>query len=279
MDFQNRLEYTNLYRQVWFCSCSAIVIAWAVKSVPLHIQIAQTLRDEIRTGSLQAGARLPSEHALSERFGVSRGTIRQARASLRADGTIAGSQGRRLAVNRPQLTQPLTELLSFSAWTESLGKTPTSLVIESGVSTANEECSRMLELPPGAEVFTVTRVRLADCAPLMIERTAFTPSLIEPLSTIDFATSSIYAELDKRGISVTSARHLLSAFAATKIDAHHLGLRPGAPLLRVQRVGYSQSGEPLEWSDDRYRGDQINFAIENSSVVSGVVRRMSKQEN
>lgn len=250
-----------------------------MKTAPLHQQIAETIRGEIQTGSLPTGSRLPSEHALAQRFGVSRGTIRQARASLRADGTIAGSQGRRLAVNRPQLTQSLTELLSFSAWTESLGKTPTSIVIESGVTGADEECAEMLELQTGSTVFHVTRVRLADNAPLMIERTAFAPVLIEPLSTIDLADSSIYAELDKHGISVASARHLLSAFAATKVDARHLGLTTGAPLLRVQRVGYSLHGEPLEWSDDRYRGDQINFGIENSSVVSGVVRRMSNQEN
>lgn len=246
------------------------------RQIPLHQQIAVALREEIANGGLQAGYQLPSENDLARKFGVSRGTVRQARAALRADGTIAGSQGRRLAVSRPQLTQPLSQLISFSAWTESLGKTPSARVLETGLAKADEEIAAALNIDLGSDVYQVTRIRLADGIPLMIERTTFVSSLTRHLSEIDLANRSIYAELEARGVSIHSARHLLSAFAASRVDARHLGLPAGAPLLRVRRIGFSSGGEALEWSDDRYRGDQINFAIENSSVVSGVARRMSQ---
>ncbi|HEU5434170.1 MAG TPA: GntR family transcriptional regulator, partial [Thermomicrobiales bacterium] len=92
---------------------------------PLHRQIADALRDEIDAGVWQPGDPLPSETDLMRRFGVSRGTVRQARATLRADGAIDGSQGRHFTVRAQPLTQPLGELVSFSACARSLGKTPT----------------------------------------------------------------------------------------------------------------------------------------------------------
>ena len=42
----------------------------------------------IGSGDLQAGARLPGEQTMAERFGVSRPMLRQALARLRAEGKI-----------------------------------------------------------------------------------------------------------------------------------------------------------------------------------------------
>ena len=51
------------------------------------------LRAAIRDGGLLAGARLPTEHALAKRYGVSRGVVREAVASLRAEGLLVTRQG------------------------------------------------------------------------------------------------------------------------------------------------------------------------------------------
>ena len=56
-------------------------------------QIAQALRAEIVTGRLPPGARLPTEKALSEQFGVSRPVVREAIASLKHDGVVTTRQG------------------------------------------------------------------------------------------------------------------------------------------------------------------------------------------
>ena len=66
----------------------------------LHERISLELRSEIATGRLGAGVRLPSEHELAGRFGVSRGTVRQALASLRQHGLIEAVPGRGSFVRR-----------------------------------------------------------------------------------------------------------------------------------------------------------------------------------
>ena len=52
-------------------------------------EIADTLRERIRTGDLKAGDRLPTQAELAEEFGVERGTVRQALRALQEDGLLS----------------------------------------------------------------------------------------------------------------------------------------------------------------------------------------------
>jgi GntR family transcriptional regulator len=60
---------------------------------PLYRQIADRLRGEMLAGELEAGAKLPTERELAERFGVRRETLRQALALLRSEGWLETRQG------------------------------------------------------------------------------------------------------------------------------------------------------------------------------------------
>jgi len=52
---------------------------------PLHLQIRRAIARPILAGSWPPGRRVPSEHALMARFGVSRMTVNRALASLAGD--------------------------------------------------------------------------------------------------------------------------------------------------------------------------------------------------
>ncbi|XVV39070.1 GntR family transcriptional regulator [Streptomyces sp. CA-100214] len=58
-----------------------------------HHRIVRVLSDEIRAGVHSDGSRLPGEHALTQRFGVSRTTLRQALQALGEEGLIATHAG------------------------------------------------------------------------------------------------------------------------------------------------------------------------------------------
>ncbi|MFI2379487.1 GntR family transcriptional regulator [Streptomyces sp. NPDC018964] len=51
-------------------------------------EIADILRERIRSGALRAGDRLPTQAELAEEFGVERGAVRQALYALRDDGLL-----------------------------------------------------------------------------------------------------------------------------------------------------------------------------------------------
>jgi len=210
-----------------------------------------------------------------QQFGVSRGTVRQARAALRADGTIGGSQGRLLAVRGAPLTQPLGELVSFTAWLRSLGKEPRGRVVSFERGGACKAAAEALGIEVGSPIRRLERVRSADGEPLLIERTVFPEVIGALLAGVDLQEHSVYEQLARRGVVVTSARHLLDAVDATAADARLLRIPTGTALLRVQRHAFAADGRPVEWSDDRYRGDRINVAIENRVGDSGLVRRFA----
>jgi len=56
-------------------------------------QVARKLTDLVRSGEFQPGARLPSEHAIAEQFGVSRAVVREAVARLKMEGLVTTRQG------------------------------------------------------------------------------------------------------------------------------------------------------------------------------------------
>jgi DNA-binding FadR family transcriptional regulator len=57
------------------------------------VQIADQLRAAIASGTLAPGTRLPPEAELASRYGVSRGTVREAMRMLAASGLVASSRG------------------------------------------------------------------------------------------------------------------------------------------------------------------------------------------
>jgi GntR family transcriptional regulator len=242
--------------------------------VRLHLRIAEELRRRIRIGELRAGDELPSEHTLTAQYGVSRGTVRQALQSLRATGTIDGSQGRRPRVVAAPLTQPLDQLISFSAWVESMGKRASGRVItfDRRAPTEDEEVS--LNVPSGREVYHLVRVRSIDDEPLLLERTTFLEEVGRLLEGIDLATHSIYLQLNRHGVMVASARQLIGAVAATKEDATLLGVPTRTPLLRARRRAFTADGAAIEIADDCYLADRVNFALDHSAATAGVARKL-----
>lgn len=63
------------------------------KGGTLAFHLSGELRQQIRDGMFRAGDKLPSETQLTEAHGVSRTVVREAIASLRADGLVEARQG------------------------------------------------------------------------------------------------------------------------------------------------------------------------------------------
>ncbi len=60
---------------------------------PLHEQLQVALREQVRSGRLAPGAKLPSSRVLAAELGVSRGVVLEAYAQLTAEGYLNSSQG------------------------------------------------------------------------------------------------------------------------------------------------------------------------------------------
>ncbi|MYU28965.1 FadR family transcriptional regulator [Streptomyces sp. FBKL.4005] len=80
-------------------------------------QIADTLRERIRTGVLRVGERLPTQAELAEEFGVERGAVRQALRALQEDGLLSNvSKGSppRVAEPAPAREEPQPTMVALA---------------------------------------------------------------------------------------------------------------------------------------------------------------------
>ncbi len=65
----------------------------AERKPKLSERVVSALRGQVLTGEIQPGRKLPTENQLTETFGVSRTVIREALATLAADGLVESRQG------------------------------------------------------------------------------------------------------------------------------------------------------------------------------------------
>jgi GntR family transcriptional regulator len=239
----------------------------------LYRKVADDIKAAIAEGAYAAGTRLPSESELAERYSVSRGTIRQAFAALRADGVIASRRGARRVVIGAARVQSFGELLSFSRWARAMGEVPGGRVVSLVRRPASQVEAERLVLTPDSLIYHLTRVRLLSGRPVMIERGAYPDVVGALLATMDLEHGSVTERLEEHGIVFADAEHVIDAIPASAEDARLLEVSPRVPMLRERRHTTDLAGVPLEWSDDRYLGSAVAFGVHNSVAVNALSRR------
>jgi GntR family transcriptional regulator len=236
-------------------------------SLPRHTHVASELRQRIVRRDYLIGESLPTESALCTEFGVSRGPVRQALATLKNEGLIKLSQGKPAVVRSHDATQTLDTFTPFTQWAQRNGRTPGSRTVEVARRRASEPAQVALDLAPTDFVVEVLRVRLLDGEPAMIERSTFIDSVGSLLFDFDTDSGSMTDYLAGRGVYFDSMEHVLDAVAASDADAENLGIGAGSPLLRERRTSRDQNGRVFEYADDRYRPEMVAFSIVNAKTI------------
>jgi GntR family transcriptional regulator len=239
----------------------------------LYRKVAEDIKAAIAAGEYPPNTRLPSEAELAQRYRVSRGTVRQAFAALRADGMIASRRGaRRVVIGGPRV-QSFGELLSFSRWARAIGEEPSGRVVSLDRRPATAVEAERLALPPDSPVYYLVRVRLLSGRPVMVERACYPGQVGALVAGLDLERDSITEGLEELGVVFADAEHVIDAVAASADDSRWLDVRAGAPLLRERRLTTDRSACPVEWSDDRYLGTATAFSVRNSVSVNALSRR------
>lgn len=228
-----------------------------------HEEIADYLRDEIFAGHIPAGESLPSEVELCEQFNTSRGPVRQAVATLRAEGLLSSGRGRRSLVLSNTRTETFEEILSNTSWIYRMGKEPGEVVEEFRVSPADEKIAECMGIDSGDDVFIVRRVRTADGEPIVAEEIAFDASLAETIQGIDTSEESIHRELIRAGADFNNISRAFTIEQADADVAGKLGIAEGAPVLRVKIKALTHNGDVLEAAVHTFRVDKLSFGLNN----------------
>ncbi|WP_149587997.1 phosphonate metabolism transcriptional regulator PhnF [Tabrizicola flagellatus] len=224
--------------------------------------IAATLRDEIGAGHYRPGDRLPTEAALSTRFGVNRHTVRHALSSLAEAGLVHSRRGAGVFVAQRPTDYPLGRRVRFHQNVLAAGQTPSRRIsrVETRPSDAGE--ARALRLKPGEPVHVVEGVSLADGQPVAAFRSIFPAAPFPGLPAALRETQSITRALAALGLTdYTRSETRITAQLADPVLAVALSVRPGAPVLRTVALNVDPSGRPVEHGTTWFAGERVTLTV------------------
>lgn len=235
--------------------------AGRAERAPLFASVGAALKREIAAGRFAQADLLPGERELSEMLDVSRTTLRRAIAALVDEGVLVHRHGAGTFVRRnpPHVEQPLSRLTSFTEDMRLRGLAASSRGIERGTFLPTPEELMMLDIALTEPVFRLARLRLADGAPMAIERAAVP---LRFLGSDEPGGDSLYAALEAAGFRPVRAIQRLRAVVVGDAEAALLGIANGAPALDIHRIAYAGDGRRVEFTRSTYRSDTYDFVAE-----------------
>lgn len=231
--------------------------------IPLYYQIKTRLLEQIEGGQLKPGDRVPSERELTERFGVSRMTARQALVELETQGYLVRIQGKGTFVAAPKIEQPLVTVTSFTEEMRRRGLQASARVLSAGEVPAGRRVARALGIVESAPVYRLERLRLAGGEPMALEISHLDVACFPGLLLHDVEHRSLYEILRvEYGLRLVRATQSLEAVPADPRQTDTLHVREGTPLMLLERVSRDQHDRPVEITRSYYRGDRYRFVTE-----------------
>ncbi|MFD4529724.1 GntR family transcriptional regulator [Streptomyces sp. NPDC058470] len=231
--------------------------------MPAWAQVQRDLRRQIDQ-ELQTGYRLPTERELSELYGVSRITIRQALGALAADGYVERRQGAGTFV--ADIPEPVQHDFALTTpWRDrfhAAGQTAKSVQLRD--EPAEPEPHELIKLITPEEA-SVKRLHLKRLHVVNDRAIGLTDSWVpEPVAPglsdrllVDGSLSRTLREVFE--LVPADANHYLEVGAANSHEARLLNTTLDAPLFVVWSVARLEDGRLLETTRTAWLGSRVRF--------------------
>lgn len=225
---------------------------------PKYYELRRWLRQHV--DGLAPGTPVDAERALSERFSISRTTVRQALHDLAVEGRIVRMQGRGTFVAPPKVTQSL-QLTSYTEDMMAQGLRPGSKLVDVTLTEAEPDVAQRLQLPEGSPVIRIERVRYANGEAMAVETVYLDGERFRDIGEQLSADASLYSLLEERyGVLPVAGEETIETVLAPPSASRLLGTDSTTPMLLLIRTSSDETGRPLEHVRSLYRGDRFRFA-------------------
>jgi DNA-binding GntR family transcriptional regulator len=226
---------------------------------PLYAALAGVLARDIRGGKYPPESTLPSEKELTERYGVSRQTVRQALRAVRDQGLISSHPGigtivraAASAQTRFSTVNSIEDLLQF------VGETEMHVVSLREVS-VGAELARELECKKGLLLSEVAFLRKTPGCELPMSYVLIyvQPRFAAAQQTPPVSNTPVYKNIERLyGVRVHEVRQDISATVLTPALAKILLAKPGDPALQIKRFYHDANGAIVQTSISYYPADR-----------------------
>jgi GntR family transcriptional regulator len=232
--------------------------------IPYYIQLMAILKEKVLVGTWVPGDQIPGEQELCALYRVSRTVVRQALRELELEGVINRRKGKGTFISFPKISEGLVQKLTgFYQDMVERGLKPATKVLHQNVIPANETVARFLNIEQGEQVIDILRLRFINSEPIQLVRTYIPYKICPAVAMVDLTNRSLYEFLESEcGIQIAKGRRYIEAILANENEAELLGIVKGAPLIMLESISYSESGQPIEYYHALHRGDRSRFEVE-----------------
>ena len=225
--------------------------------VPLYHQLEQCLRRQVKTGVLKAGDPLEKEEDLQRLFNVSRTTVRQALSNLAKDGVVVRRRGAGTFVARVPEPAPLSCTMSFTREMLAQGRVPRTDVLAFTLIAAEGAARKELELPEGARIHHVRRLRSVDGVPVCLVDSYVPHSVAPALRMTDFEPmglrqSMLYVLEHLHGVEARQGEEWILPAVCSAEDARLLSIADLTATIRDFCVARSPIGTPILYEESTW---------------------------
>jgi len=216
------------------------------EGVALYIQVREALREQIESGLLNPGERLPSEEELAAQFGVSRMTVRQGVSDLTDEGLLYRRRGIGTFVTQFHVERDHNRLTDFFETARAEGFKAEVRLLSREVIAAKLMIANELGLQENEPVVRIQSLRLAGNVPVTIYD-EYVPYKLRPeLLTEDLRSRAAWQILEESGLVIKRAVQVIEARGADEEIAVLLDIEEDSPILFKNRVIYAEDGSPVE---------------------------------
>lgn len=228
---------------------------------PLYRQLSDRLEARVEA-EYAPGDRLPSESDLAAEFEVNRLTVRQALAELTRLGLVQTVQGKGSFVAAPPVRYEVSGS-SDSSFRHMMQASGHAVEVRLLRVTTQDDPMVMRALRTRRPARRFDLLRLVDDLPWSLTATCLAATRFRDLELHWSGESSLYDLMEQRyGVRMVRARRSFSAVPADAIDAEHLAVPVGSPVLEVRGLDVDGEGKPVAVVHHRFRGDRAQFTVE-----------------
>lgn len=232
--------------------------------IPLYYQLKEILLEYIKEHHEDEELPIPTEKEISEHFGISRPTVRQAINELVVEGYLYRQKAKGTFVSKPKIKQDFLLILdSFENEMLKKGLQPSTKLLNIETVNSDEKVSKALNVPLESKVIKLTRLRFANNEPIVLVVTYLPYDQCKGIISRDLEKESMYDIIENVfGYRIAGAHRTLESIVAGEYEAKLLAINKGAPIQYFESVAYLVDNTPIEYSLAKYRGDRNKFTFE-----------------
>jgi len=231
--------------------------------IPLYFQVERKLREKIRTREIvRADGILPSEERLCSLLGVSRITVRKALSELALEGLIVRKPGKGTFLLPPK-KQIVSQLYgNFEGLLANRAHTRIQ-VLKQTLINPPADVQKKLELKGGQKAFRYEGLRFLNRKPYSSFTIYVSGDVVKLFSSAELkGQTMLHKSIEEAtGIRMVEVDQTITVSTADGKTARALRMKPGDPVLFVERVYFTYGRKPVELAISSFHPDLYQYRI------------------